>query len=301
MKRIIFKTANFILITGGSFLLILCQADGRSDAFYLRFTTTTQTNLIIGTSRAAQGLQPQILDEILQKEAPFFNYAFTSAQSPFGPVYFNSIQKKLDTTKRNGTFIVTVDPWTICSATKNPNDSASFREADLALANTENVNQKPNWGYLYHNFGGKYHQILFPARTKMYLHEDGWLEVTLRRDTATINKRTLRKMKDYRFNVLPKYKFSSLRLQYLVKTIQYLNNYGDVFLVRIPVSEEMMRIENKLMSDFDSKIKEAILLSKDYLDLTKENSSFTYTDGNHLYKRSGAVVSKKVANWLKNK
>jgi hypothetical protein len=55
------------------------------------------------------------------------------------------------------------------------------------------------------------------------------------------------------------------------------------------------------MSDFDSKIKDAILLSKDYLDLTKENSSFTYTDGNHLYKKSGAVVSEKIANWLKTK
>ncbi|MBL4650135.1 MAG: hypothetical protein JKY03_10415 [Aureispira sp.] len=301
MKRIIFQTTIFILITGVSFLLILCQADGRSDAFYLKFTTKKQTNLIIGTSRAAQGLQPDLFDEILKKEQPFFNYAFTLAQSPFGSVYLNSIQKKLDTTKTNGTFIVTVDPWTICSETENPNDSTNFREASLALANTTNVNIKPNLGYLYHNFGGKYHQILFPVNSKMYLHEDGWLEMNLRRDTATINKRTLKKMKEYRFNVLPKYKFSPLRLQYLLKTIQYLNNYGEVFLVRIPVSEKMMEIENELILDLDSKIKEAILLSKKYLDLTKENSSFTYTDGNHLYKESGAVVSKKIANWIKNK
>jgi len=301
MKRIIFQTAIFLLITGASFFLILCQADGRSDAFYLKFTTPKQTNLIIGTSRAAQGLQPPIFDAVLKKEQPFFNYAFTLAQSPFGPVYLNSIQKKLDTTKRNGTFIITVDPWTICSETETPNDSTSFREANLALANTSNVNVKPNLGYLYHNFGGKYHQILFPVNSKMYLHEDGWLELNLRTDTATIHKRTLRKMKDYRFNVLPKYKFSSLRLQYLIKTIQYLSNYGTVFLVRIPVSEEMMRIENELMLDFNFKIKEAILLSKDYLDLTKENSSFTYTDGNHLYKKSGAIVSEKIANWIKAK
>lgn len=301
MKRIIFQTAIFLLITGASFLLILCQADGRSDAFYLKFTSQPQTNLIIGTSRAAQGLQPQIFNEILKKKQPFFNYAFTLAQSPFGPVYLNSIQKKLDTTKRKGTFIVTVDPWTICSETENPNDSTNFREANLALANTTNVNTKPNFGYLYHNFGGKYHQILFPVNSKMYLHEDGWLELNLRTDTATIYKRTSEKMKDYRFNVLPKYKFSSLRLQYLIKTIQYLNNYGTVFLVRIPVSEEMMSIENELMSDFDFKIKEAILLSKDYLDLTKENSSFTYTDGNHLYKKSGAIVSEKIANWIKTR
>lgn len=299
MKRIIFQTTIFILITAVSFLLILCQADGRSDAFYLRFTTKPKTNLIIGTSRAAQGLQPSIFDEILKKEQPFFNYAFTLAQSSFGPVYLSSIQKKLDTTKTNGIFIVTVDPWTICSETKDPNDSTNFREADLALANTANVNIKPNLGYLYHNLGGKYHQILFPGYSKMHLHEDGWLEMNLRRDTATINERTSKRMKAYRFNVLLKYKFSSLRLQYLLKTIQYLNNYGEVFLVRIPVSEEMMEMENELMLDFDSKIKEAILLSKKYLDLTKENSSFTYTDGNHLYKKSGAVVSTKIAKWIK--
>ncbi|CAA6829944.1 MAG: Unknown protein [uncultured Aureispira sp.] len=301
MKRIIFQTTIFILITGVSFLLILCQADGYSDAFYLKFTTKPQTNLILGTSRAAQGLQPLIFDAILKKEAPFFNYAFTLAQSPFGAVYLNSIQKKLDTTKTKATFIVTVDPWTICSETKNPNDSTNFREVELALANTENVNVKPNLGYLYHNYGGKYHQILFPINSKMYLHEEGWLEMNLRTDTATIRQRTLKKIKDYRYNVLPKYKFSSLRLQYLIKTIQYLNKYGEVFLVRIPVSEKMMEIENELMSDFDFKIKEAILLSKDYLDLTKENSSFTYTDGNHLYKKSGAVVSEKIANWVKSK
>lgn len=301
MKRIIIQTIIFILITGLSFLLILSQADGRSDAFYLKFTTKQQTNLIIGTSRAAQGLQPQIFDNILEREKPFFNYAFTLAQSPFGPVYFNSIKKKLDTTQKEGIFILTVDPWTICSEIENPNDSASFREANLALANTSNVNRKPNWGYLYHNFGGKYHQILFPINSKMYLHEDGWLELNLRTDTATINKRTLDKIKHYTVETLPKYKFSTLRLQYLIKTIQYLNSYGDVFLVRIPVSEAMMEIENKLMPNFDSKIKEAILLSKNYLDLTKENSNFTYTDGNHLYKKSGEVVSKKIANWIKGK
>jgi len=300
MKRIIFQTTIFIVITALSFLLILYQADGRSDAFYLRFTTKPKTNLIIGTSRAAQALQPQILDAILKKEQPFFNYAFTLAQSPFGPVYLNSIQKKLDTTQTNGIFIVTVDPWTISSEIENPNDSTNFREANLALANTKDVNVKPNLGYLYHNFGGKYHQILFPVNTKMYLHEDGWLEMNLRTDTATINKRTLKKMKNYRFKVLPKYKFSSLRVQYLLKTIQYLNRYGEVFLVRMPVSEGMMEIENELMLDFDSKIKEAIFLSKKYLDLTKENSNFTYTDGNHLYKKSGAIVSEKIAHWIKN-
>lgn len=301
MKRFILQTTAFILLTGFSFVFILYQADGYTDAFYLRFTTPKQFNLIVGTSRAAQGLQPAIFDEILETDAPFFNYAFTLAQSPFGHVYLNSIKKKLDTTQRNGTFIITVDPWSISSETANPNDSAHFREINLALANTVNVNQKPNWGYLYHNFGGKYYQILSFGNSKMYLHEDGWLEMNLRTDVAVVQERTLKKLKRYRDKVLPKYKFSTLRLQYLIKTIQYLNQYGKVFLVRLPVSKEMLEIENELMPMFDSKLKEAILLSEDYLDFTKEKTSFTYTDGNHLHKKSGAVVSQKIANWIKNR
>lgn len=301
MKQFILYTVVFVLLVGLSFVLILYQANGHTDAFYLRFTTPKQSNLILGTSRAAQALKPAIFDAILDQDAPFFNYAFTLTQSPFGPVYLNSIKKKLDTTKKDGIFIVTVDPWSISSETENPNDSTNFREANLALANTAVVNQKPNWGYLYHNLGGKYHKILLPGNTKMYLHKDGWLEVTLRTDTATIQKRTLRKLKNYRFNVLPRYKLSTLRLQYLIKTIQYLKQYGRVFLVRIPVSEKMLEIENELMPAFDSKIKDAILLSEDYLDLTKEKTSFTYNDGNHLYKKSGAVVSTKIAKWIKAK
>ena len=110
--------------------------------FYVRFTSPTQHNLIIGTSRAAQGIQPTVLNEIIPNKS-FFNYAFTAAQSPFGPVYLKSIQKKIDTTTKNGIFIVTVDPWSISSKSKDPNDSSKFRENNLALATFQTSTEVP--------------------------------------------------------------------------------------------------------------------------------------------------------------
>lgn len=300
MKKFIFQIVFFVLATGLSFLWILTQADGHTDASYLKFTSPKQTNLIIGTSRAAQGLQPQVFNEILETDK-FYNYAFTLLQSPFGSVYYQSIQKKIDTTQHNGIFIITVDPWAISSDSKTPNDSTSFREAKLMLATTSDVNCSPNFEYLYNNLGGKYHKILFPINSKMYLHDDGWLELNLRTDSITINKRTKARIKHYRTKTLLQYHFSEFRLKYLIKTIEKCNKYGQVFIIRLPISEQMMDIENKLMPDFDTKIKEAIVLSKGYLDMTKENNSFTYTDGNHLYKKSGKIVSKKIALYIKNK
>ncbi len=59
-----------------------------------------------------------------------------------------------------------------------------------------------------------------------------------------------------------------------------------------------MEIEEEFMPDFDLKITEAIDISDDYLDMTPQNSLFSYTDGNHLHQQSGEKVSMIIANWI---
>ena len=81
MKRFIVQFSIIALIALSLFIWIFSFADGTNDPFYLRFTSPKQNNLIIGTSRAAQGLQPKILNGICQTE--FYNYAFTLGRSPF--------------------------------------------------------------------------------------------------------------------------------------------------------------------------------------------------------------------------
>lgn len=279
------------------FAWVLSFADGYMDPYYIRFTSPKQKNLIIGTSRAAQGLQPKVFNNILGQN--FYNYAFTIEHSPFGPIYFESIKKKLKKDVNNGIFIVTIDPWSISSITSNPNDSTNFREINLCVGNTSIVNMEPNFLYLLRNPGDNYFKSIFMNNSGMFLHSDGWLEVSLKMDSIKINERINWKIDRYRTVNLPKHTFSSLRLEYLIKTVEFLSNHGRVYLVRLPAHPEIMKIDNELIPDFGKKIEEAVSLSSGYLDMSDECNEYSYTDGNHLYKDSGRRVSEKIAEWIK--
>ncbi|NQY09661.1 MAG: hypothetical protein HRT71_09130 [Flavobacteriales bacterium] len=288
---ILFFSFLFALPIGMGFL-----ADGYTDPYYLKFTTPKQQSLILGNSRAAHGLQPGIFQNILNKA--LYNYAFTEAHSPFGSVYFESIKRKLSN-EPNGIFIVTVDPWSICSRCKNPNDSTSFRENDLCVSNTNIVDMMPNFEYLFKNLKGKYENIIAPPN-KLFLQGDGWLEgKDIPLDSFPNTKRIDRKVEIYKEEILPKTQFSTTRLNYLLTTIKYLSKYGKVYLVRLPIDEKFMQLEDDLMPNFNQVIHDAIEESEGYLDLTPQNNKFNYTDGSHLYKTSGKEVSAIISNWIK--
>jgi hypothetical protein len=279
-----------------AFMIVVSKADGLTDPFYKRFTTPKQDNLIIGTSGAAQGIQPKILDNILNRE--FFNYAFSAAHSPYGPTYLNSIKKKINPKITDGIFIVTVDPWGISSWAKNPNDSLSFRELELCLANTSIVDINPNPIYLLNNYKEKYFNIFTKNDSISYLHDDGWLEITVNMKTSKVEDRMIIKEKTYKEDYLPKTKFSEIRLNYLKKTILYLQDYGEVYLVRLPIHPRMRAIENEYMPDFEKKINEVIKYSSGYLSLDDKDEYYQYVDGNHLYKKSGVMVTERIGDWI---
>ena len=96
-------------------LLLPVVLRGGVDAFYGRFASPPAGSLILGTSRAAQGIRPAVLAARLggQFEGPLLNYAFTLTHSPYGPAYLASIRRKLRPEVRHGLFIVAVDPWSL--------------------------------------------------------------------------------------------------------------------------------------------------------------------------------------------
>jgi hypothetical protein len=296
MQRFITQTLFICSLISLVFVSILSRADGYTDPFYVRFTSPKQESLILGSSRAAQGLQPSVFKDYLKRDV--FNYSFTISHSPYGAVYLNSIKKKLNKNTTNGIFIITVDPWSISSKTKDPNDSINFGENKLCLANTYLVNMNPNFEYLIRNFAGKYYTLIQKKRGSLFLNNDGWLEVNIGMDSSSVAKRIDAKVYDYKTNNLPFYNFSSLRLEYLYKTIQLLQQHGDVYLVRLPVHPKIFEIEQELMPDFDRKISEVVTITDGYIDMTKENESYQYIDGNHLYKESGKLVSAKIGKWI---
>ena len=303
MKRFLIQVVLFSAFLLMGMLTVFFMANGKSDAYYVRFTTPHQSSLILGTSRAAQGLQPVVFDEIIYKNKAkqFFNYSFSLIDSPYGPAYYESIKRKLDPGTRDGIFIVTVDPWSISDTAADLNNADYFIENKSFISKTKYVNHNPNLFYLVKSYNEPYINIIrkWNTTTALNLHKDGWLQVDAPMDSVQVAKSLAAKIAFYRKNYLPAYKFSELRLNYLGKTIEYLQQHGKVYLVRLPVHKMMFTIENELMPDFDDKIN-AIARDENipYLNFSLIENEYQYVDGNHLYKTSGKQVSGIVAAWI---
>jgi hypothetical protein len=300
MKKFILQTCLFTVIILISILSIFFHADGYADPFYLRFTTPRQTSLILGPSRAAQGIHPQVLNALFERN-DLFNYSFTIGTSPYGPVFLNSIKQKLDTTVKNGLFILAVDPWGISASVADPENMALFEENKLLLSTTKNVNRYPNFSYLFTNFDSPYYKILFNKiqinyLKQMLLHPDGWLEVLTDFGEQEMESNTLKRVKEYESLYSPFYTFSQTRYEYLAETIDFLNLRGKVYLVRLPVHEGILRLDNLLIPDFSEKMTRLALQKQiPYFDFTDLSNDFTFIDGIHLSKKSGREVSEMIA------
>ena len=296
MRKFVINVLLFGILCVISIYVIVLNTDGYSDAYYLRFTTPKQSNFILGTSKAAPGLNPLVINNILHKD--FYNYSFDISKSPFGPAYLRSIKRKLSKERKDGIFIVTVDCWSIYSKGKNPNDMTGFGENSSSVGEIEQVDRNPNFQYLTNYMLGNYYKIIFKP-TIAQLHENGWLEVSIDMDSTAVTRRTKTTLVAYK-DLLSLYQFSQVRLNYLVDTINFLNQYGHVYLVRLPVSPKLMDIENQLSPNFSSLMQLPAEKSYGFLDLTSKNKLFHYTDGVHLSKRSGRLVSEEIAQWIKN-
>lgn len=107
MKSILIKIFLLIGIVTLLMVPIIWRFNaGYLDTNYTRLTTDRAPSLIIGTSRAAQGLLPKVFKEIAPQMQ---NFAFTILHTPFGPSYLELINKKLKQDTKNGLNIIAVD------------------------------------------------------------------------------------------------------------------------------------------------------------------------------------------------
>lgn len=299
MKKFIRILFVFIIIGAipliVSIVIISFKLDSNSatfDFFYRRFTSEKQVSLIIGTSRAAQGIQPQIINKSLssQFDLPIYNYSFTVNISPFGEAYFNSIKKKVkETTTKNGLFIIAVDPWSL-SDIKEMGDGIEQREDNECIAKMMFVNTRPNIEYLIRYFKKDW----LYEETGGILNEDGWLQIDAIIDSVVLKENIRNKVQIYSKYQPTK---SDSRLNYLSQTIEYLDELGTVVLVRIPISKEMFELEEAYWKFFDL---DMINLLKNktihYYSFMEQNNRFKTIDGNHLYKDDGARFTKELCD-----
>lgn len=308
MTRFLLKILSFFLFYFILFLAgLIYFVDGKSDYYYLRFTSNKQSSLILGTSVAAQGIQPRVLNDVLKGqsfELPIYNFAFTRIYSPYGKHYLECVKKKLDTNYSNGVFILSVTPWDISVKKENSSDDEElFPEKGTMITEIRNVNIKPNFEYLNKCYSKPYYK-LFIKNPTYEMHEDGWSEVSPPMDSISVNKRIASKVNKFKEDDIVNYKFSENRYNSFIQTIEYLKNYGTVYIVCLPLSKEINELNQIYMPDFKNKIHQvAAVQAVDFFDYSSEDGYQT-TDGYHLYKESGKEISKKIGldiiNSIKN-
>ena len=284
------KKALFLAVTTTAVFVVYAWGfiGGEDDNFYRRFTSPPAPSLVLGSSRCAQGITPNVINgSELQFARPLYNYCFTNGNSPHGPYYLESIKKKLRG-RSGGLFVVEANPW-ILSVRKPGVTENEFREASRFIGEMRIVNyMNPNLEYIINHYNKSHITTVWDdvlgREGKTFLEESGWLRVDVDVNENKVEERIKGKIEAYR-GLVEQWNLSSTRVSYLAETISFLREHGQVFVVRIPVSEEMLQLEQAYAPEFNSMV-DSVTTKHDgvYLDYSDESGEYQTTDGNHLWK-----------------
>lgn len=300
MARFIRHLSLFSLVCTLSILYIYSLADGRTDPFYLKFTSPKQKSLIIGSSRAAQGLQPRIMNSYFEDKS-LYNFSFSRIHSPYDKAYYKTIIDKIEPDIKDGLFVVCVNPWTI-SDLNNRIEENPFQDKISFLETTWYVNTKPNFSYLISSYENRNIEIIsnkLDAR-KNFVHDDGWFQVNIDEGDISRQKRIDETVKSYKRLTKQYTGVSDEKMYYLLKLIEYLKGKGQVYLVRLPINSQMFLIEEEYCSSFDMQLKKiSDKTNVEYINFMSDRDLFQYTDGHHLNVESGEELSKELSKRIK--
>lgn len=302
MKKILIHLSFFVvLLLIGLFLYFAFFLNGKADQFYPKIIGNKYNSLVIGSSRAGQGIIPSIFNKSnLQFDREMYNFSFTIDHSRFGDIYLNAVKKKIKTDRTNGLFIIEVNPLMLSRSSSNVDDNPNkFKEKKYFISKLKSFSATPNIEYLTKYLNTPYIRIIiYNVLSKFNIHSDGWTEISVPMDSATIVFRKNIKFRKYKTR-FESNMFSENRFSIFQNTIDYLKQYGKVVLVRLPIDKTLYDMENEFMPDFDDKV-ENVAKQKDvmYLNFTDSLSNYTTTDGNHLYKVSAQIVTRQIINYL---
>lgn len=311
IKKLILKFILFCIVFAAVFYFALWQVtQGQVDYFYSKFTHQAGS-MIIGISRANDGLVPSVIEQNFDEnkiDHPVLNFAFANQISDFGPIYLNAIKKKLKPETKNGLFILEVNPGSL-SILKIQTDTLSTIEEDQSfLATLNRYNQHPNFEYIRKFYNHSLYKGFQKSRRIdliRYSHPDGWQEVLTENGSYVVSKEEVLKWKGMNIEETMKmkehYKPSKVRILYLEKTINYLNDFGQVYLVRVPISKEFFEIEQSFWPEFNTVIEE--IANKNeviYFDYSNAEETYNFYDGSHLFGNGAKKFTQQLCNDIKS-
>jgi hypothetical protein len=261
----------------------------RLDPYYLKLLAPSKGGLILGDSRALQGIDPD------QFDFPIENFAFTIGHSPYDASYIKLIRKKIPK-GRGFQHLVSVTPWSLINNTGSKEDLNPFFSERLQLGF-----YNPNFEYISKYMDLSFTNLLNLLSSHAFTCDNGWLKQEM--DSADLYREYPRRVKEKVENYEIKYpilviNLKTQRVQNLLEIIFLLKRSGNVNIVRLPVSKEMLDLENRRFPKFNQLLLEIAELSNSgYIDLT--DMKVQTTDGNHIWYKEVERVSKQLTIRMK--
>jgi hypothetical protein len=299
-KKFILKLISVGLFTLIAHVAMIPLVDGTTLIYFHKCSSDKQQNLIIGTSRASQAIMPSVIKDSL--DIDILNYAFNGTTSPYGKVYTHAIEQKLDESKQGGTFIVSVDPWSLRVMTDSITGKEKFPEENNFLNKLSSFNGYPNLEFIVETYNQGWGNIAYTRWRKnssINGHEDGWIEVTRDIDTAEIEKRTRGKAEGFRSSLRDS-KIAQYRIDEMTSLIDRLSNRGNIYLVRLPVSETIFEIEQDFFPSFDSLIHSiSSRYNAPYFNMQSLAKEMVFNDGHHINREYAPHCTAFISSWIK--
>jgi len=278
------------------------------DPHYYKFTQQSN-HLILGLSRANEGISPAILESNMSglkgNNSPFVNFALNEAH--FGSIYLKAIEAKIGDLN-NGIFIMSISPgsFTAQKGLIKPEQIDAF-DKRLAIGKVSNFTSHPNYNYIIKTYPAALYNALhtqdqWPHRIS---HKNGWNEITLQSKQGLITDADIAYWKslNYKFyeDKADSEVIASYRKDYFIKTIEFLRKKGQVFLVRMPCDATFLDFENKYWSSFDTymdSISKAYNLK--YFKYATPNKTYITYDGSHLESKSAKAFTETLSVAIMN-
>lgn len=294
MKELIRKGLLFVVIIMVPYVALQYFVITHYDHNYPKLTGQHQA-LISGLSREKRGISPGILREEFGMSYTPQNLAFNSATSPYGPHYYSFLEKKHLASRAPDNFhLIGVSPVSVM----NIRDSLmNGRESFDLVYKLHSVSDEPNLEYLLRKPSLKvlYKEVKdsFIGRSisQTLVHDNGWVEINMAPGHYSPQE-----------PLSQPYSVSTKRLGYLQKTIDLLSKTGRVFLIRMPISHDVLQFEESIYPDFNEMINRiSSENSIPYLNYATKNSDYEFSDkpGHHLTGKSAREFTRLLSKDMK--
>ncbi len=275
------------------------------DPNYNKFTQKAG-GLILGLSRANEGISPAIIEDTLSSydffDLPMVNFALNEAH--FGEVYLEAIKKKTHT--NNGVFIISISPGNFTAPIGLNAEKTLEYDKRLTLGKVTNYTSSPNYNYIMNAYGAPLYNSFHDLDqwNHRISHHNGWNEVRLEGKHDTIRTTDIEYWKTLNMTFykekIKTEQISQYRYEYFIKTIEYLKSKGYVFLVRMPSTHEFLKFETKFWGDFDHEIDSVAKFYKiPYFNYVNKSHNYKTYDGSHLESESARSFTKELTKDIK--